>query len=414
MASMPSAEAHRQNLLAIFHSALARVGGRACVKCYLEKHPPQSGVYLIAIGKAAAAMAQGALDALGARIRDGLVITKHGHGEPLPWPCLTSGHPFPDEASLRAGDELLRFIERIPANAKVLVLLSGGASALVERLPDGVSLAQLQSLNDWLLGTGLDIHTCNYVRKRISLIKGGRLAQCLAPRPVLCLTISDVPGDDPATVGSGPLVADASAGAEPAPLSQAPDFVRALLARAPALPAAADPAFAHIETVIVANLENAKRAAADAAHERGYQVVLEAEFVSGDALVAGARLAQRLLGAETGSLHIWGGETQVTLPPHPGRGGRNQSLALAAALTLRDRQGVLFLAAGTDGTDGPGEDAGALIDGNTITRGQQHGLDAESALAQADAGSFLQASGDLLRTGPTGTNVMDLMLGLRY
>lgn len=411
---MPSAETHRQNLLAIFHSALARVGGRACVKRYLEKQTSPGDVHLIAIGKAAAAMAQGALDALGARIRDGLVITKHGHGEPLPWPCLTSGHPFPDEASLRAGDELLRFIEHVPASAKVLVLLSGGASALVERLPDGVNLAQLQSLNDWLLGAGLDIHACNYVRKRISLIKGGRLAQRLAPRQVLCLIISDVPGDDPATVGSGPLAPDSSSGAEPAPLSNAPDFVRALLARAPVLPGADDPAFAHVETVIVANLDNAKQAAADAARARGYQVMLETEFVSGDALVAGARLAQHLLSAAAGSLHIWGGETQVTLPPHPGRGGRNQSLALAAALALRDRQRVLFLAAGTDGTDGPGEDAGALIDGNTVARGQQHGLNAESALAQADAGTFLQASGDLLRTGPTGTNVMDLMLGLRY
>jgi glycerate 2-kinase len=411
---MPSAETHRQNLLTIFHSALARVGGRACVKRYLEKHPSPGDVYLIAIGKAAAAMTQGALDALGTHIRDGLVITKHGHGEPLPWPCLTSGHPFPDQASLRAGDELLRFIERVPTSAKVLILLSGGASALVERLPDGVSLTQLQSLNDWLLGTGLDIHACNYVRKRISLIKGGRLAQRLAPRQVLSLTISDVPGDDPATVGSGPLVPDASAGAEPAPLSKAPDFIHALLARAPALPGADDPAFAGVETVIIANLDNAKQAAADAARARGYQVVLETEFVSGDALVAGAHLARRLLGAATGSLHIWGGETQVTLPAHPGRGGRNQSLALAAALALRDRQHVLFLAAGTDGTDGPGEDAGALIDGNTIARGQRHGLDAESALAQADAGTFLQASGDLLRTGPTGTNVMDLMLGLRY
>lgn len=414
MALIASAEAHRQNLLAIFYSALARVGGRACVKRFLEKHAPPGPVYLIAVGKAAAAMAQGALDALDAQICDGLVITKHGHAEPLPWPCLTSGHPFPDDASLRAGDELLRFAGRIPAGARVLVLLSGGASALVERLPEGVNLAQLQALNDWLLGAGLDIHACNYVRKRISLIKGGRLAQRLAPRQVLCLIISDVPGDDPATVGSGPLVPDASGGAEPPPLLRAPGFVRELLTRAPALPTAADPAFAHIETVIVANLDHAKQAAADAARARGYRALVEAEFISGDALVAGTRLGRGLLNAATGSVHIWGGETQVTLPERPGRGGRSQSLALAAALALRDREHVLLLAAGTDGTDGPGEDAGALIDGNTVARGQQHGLDAELALARADAGSFLQASGDLLRTGPTGTNVMDLVLGLRY
>ncbi|MDX1489134.1 MAG: MOFRL family protein, partial [Acidiferrobacterales bacterium] len=128
----------------------------------------------------------------------------------------------------------------------------------------------------------------------------------------------------------------------------------------------------------------------------------------------GGGLAQRLLAADTGAVHVWGGETQVILPAQPGRGGRSQSLALAAALALRDHADVLFLAAGTDGTDGPGEDAGALVDGTTVKRGTARGLDAEQALARADAGTFLEASGDLLRTGPTGTNVMDLMLGLRY
>ncbi len=411
---MPSAETHRKNLLAIFHAALARVAGRACVRRYLEQHPQSPPVYLIAIGKPAAAMAQGAADALGSGIVDGIVITKHGHSEPLPWPCLTAGHPFPDDASLQAGAALLRFTASIPLNAQVLVLLSGGASALVEQLPTGVSLAELRALNDWLLSAGLDIHACNYARKRVSLIKGGRLAQRLAPRPVLCLIISDVPGNDPATVGSGPLIADDSAGHEPAVLAAAPDFVRALLAQSPPLPPAGDASFQHIDTVIVAALDDAKRAAAQAAERQGYAAVIEPEFVSGDALAAGRRLAQTLLAAEFGTVHVWGGETQVILPEHPGRGGRSQSLALAAALALRDQGNVLFLAAGTDGTDGPGEDAGALVDGATVRRGQDAGLDAEQALALADAGTFLEASGDLLRTGPTGTNVMDLMLGLRY
>ena len=359
-------------------------------------------------------MANGAVDALGSGIADGIVITKHGHAEPLPWPCLTAGHPFPDEASLEAGTALLRFTARIPANAHVLVLLSGGASALVEQLPAGVTLAQLRALNDWLLSAGLDIHACNYVRKRVSLVKGGRLAQRLAPRPVRCLIISDVPGDDPATVGSGPLTPDASAGREPAPLSAAPDFVRVLLKQSPPLPPAGDKSFQHIETVIVATLDDAKQAAAQAARAKGYAAVIEPEFIRGDALTAGRELAQHLLAADTGAVHIWGGETQVILPAQPGRGGRSQSLALAAALALRDHADVFLLAAGTDGTDGPGEDAGALVDGATVRRGTNQGLDAGQALARADAGTFLEASGDLLRTGPTGTNVMDLMLGLRY
>lgn len=411
---MPSAETHRKSLLAIFQVALARVAGRACVRRYLEQHPQLRPVYLIAIGKPAAAMARGAADALGSGIADGIVITKHGHAESLPWPCLTAGHPFPDEASLQAGEALRRFIERIPVSAHVLVLLSGGASALVEQLPAGVSLAQLRALNDWLLSAGLDIHACNYARKRVSLIKGGRLAQRLAPRPVLCLIISDVPDNDPATVGSGPLAPDGSAGHEPAALAAAPEFVRALLTRSPPLPPAGDTSFQHIDTVIVATLDDAKRAAAQAAEAQGYAAIIEPEFISGDALAAGRRLAQGLLAADTGAVHIWGGETQVILPEQPGRGGRSQSLALAAALALRDHGDVLLLAAGTDGTDGPGEDAGALVDGATVRRGMDAGLDAEQALARADAGTFLEASGDLLRTGPTGTNVMDLMLGLRY
>jgi glycerate 2-kinase len=411
---MPSAETHRKNLLAIFQAALARVAGRACVRRYLEQHRQPGPVYLIAIGKAAAAMASGAVDALGSSIADGIAITKHGHAESLPWPCLTAGHPFPDETSLEAGAVLLRFTARIPVNAQVLVLLSGGASALVEQLPAGVTLAQLRALNDWLYSAGLDIHACNYVRKRLSLIKGGRLAQRLAPRPVRCLIISDVPGDDPATVGSGPLTPDASAGYEPPALSAAPDFVRALLKQSPPLPPAGDTSFQHIETVIVATLDDAKQAAAEAARAKGYAAVIEPEFISGDTLTAGRELAEHVLAADTGAVHIWGGETQVMLPAQPGRGGRSQSLALAAALALRDHADVLFLAAGTDGTDGPGEDAGALVDGATVRRGTDQGLDAEQALARADAGTFLEASGDLLRTGPTGTNVMDLMLGLRY
>lgn len=414
MALMPSADAHRKNLLAIFHAALARVNGRDCVRRYLKAHHPDRPVHMIAIGKPAAAMAQGALDVLGEEVRDALVITKHGHAEALPWPYLTAGHPLPDAASLAAGEALTRFIAGIPASGRVLVLLSGGASALVERLPQGVTLDQLRDVNDWVLGAGLDIQACNYVRKRVSLLKGGRLALLLTPRPVLCLIISDVPDNDPATVGSGPLVPDSRLRDEPAFMAAAPKFVQDLVACAPPAPAPDDPAFAAVETIIVAALDDAKQAACNAARDMGYRAVIDEEFIDGDALMVGKRLAEVLSQMEAGTLCVWGGETRVTLPPHPGRGGRNQSLALAAALALRDQGNVLFMTAGTDGTDGPTEDAGALVDGETIARGALHGWDAAAALERADAGSFLEASGDLVRTGPTGTNVTDLMLGLKY
>ncbi len=411
---MPSADAHRKNLLAIFRAALERVNGRRCVRDYLNAHRQDDAVYLIAIGKAAPAMARGAREALDEEIRDALIITKHGYEEPLPWRCLTAGHPLPDGASLAAGDELLQFIAAIPDASRVLVLLSGGASALIERLPPGVTLAQLRAVNDWILGAGLDIEACNYVRKRVSLLKGGRLALRLAPRPVLCLVLSDVPDDDPATIGSGPLVANVRLGEVPAFVGGAPEFVRALLDQAPPAPAPEDRAFSGVEIAIVATLDDGKRAAGVVAEALGYRTVVEPQFVAGDALGAGARLARLVLDTEPGTLHIWGGETQVTLPSHPGHGGRNQSLALSAAQVLQDHPDALFLAAGTDGSDGPTENAGALVDGGTLARGNAHGLDAEAALARADAGSFLQASGDVLRTGPTGTNVMDMMLGLKF
>lgn len=411
---MPSAETHRKNLLAIFDAALARVNGCACVRRYLQAQQHQPPVYLIAIGKAAVAMARGAADVLGDKIRDGLVITKHGHADALPWPCLTAGHPLPDAASLAAGDELLRFVSRIPAHCRVLVLLSGGASALVERLPDSVTLDQLQAVNRWLLSAGFDIYACNDMRKRLSLLKGGRLAVRLAPRDVLCLTLSDTPDNDPQTIGSGPLVPDTRLSEAPASVADAPKFVRHLLGNAPPAPAVDDPAFKHIETVIVATLDDAKRAAGEAAQAHRYRAVIEPGFVTGDAIAVGTRLAKVMSGRESNVAYVWGGETQVILPECPGRGGRSQSLALAAALELAGRTGVLFLAAGTDGTDGPGDDAGALVDGETVARGALQGQDAAAALTRADAGSFLEASGDLLRTGPTGTNVMDIMLGLKF
>ena len=404
--------APRTLLLEIFRTALEAANGRARVRAYLRDRPLAPPVYLIAIGKAACPMAQGAHEALGTGIADALVVTKEGHAEPLPWPVLETGHPLPDARSLEAGARLARFVAAIPGDAPVLVLLSGGASALIEELPAGVTLERLQEITRWLLGSGLDIARMNQIRKRLSRIKGGRLAQRLAPRPVLCLAISDVPLDDPRAIGSGPLVADASL-SEPLETAGLPAFVREALQAAPPAPKSGDACFRNVRFEIVARLEDVKRAAAAAAGERGYRAAVEPEFISGDAHQAGARLARVLLESESGVVHVWGGETTLVLPPSPGRGGRNQSLALAAALALQGHDNAWLLAAGTDGTDGPTEDAGALVDGGTVARGALAGLDARAALARADAGMFLEASGDLIHTGPTGTNVMDIFIGVR-
>jgi hydroxypyruvate reductase len=357
-------------------------------------------------------MAQGAQDVIGHNLVDALIITKKGHAESLPWPVLEAGHPLVDESSLEAGRQLLAFADRIPKDASVIVLISGGASALVEALPPQISLERFQEINRWILGSGLDINDYNRIRRRLSRLKGGRLAKLLYPRRVLCLVVSDVPGNDLRAIGSGPLVADEDL-RRPLTLRRLPDFITEALAHMPPAPAPDDACFQNVKREIVATLDNAKSAAVEAAKEQGYQAMLETGFISGDALEAGARLARKLLNAEPGTVHVWGGETTVQLPPSPGRGGRNQSLALAAAMMLRGHDDAWLLSAGTDGTDGPTDDAGALVDGSTVTRGESAGLNAEQALAQADAGTFLEASGDLIQTGPTGTNVMDIMLGLR-
>ncbi len=407
----------RQRLLSIFQAALAAVHGRDRVRAALERDPPplRRPLYLIALGKAACAMAQGALDALGGEaIRAAFVATKRGLAEPLPWPVHEAGHPLPDEASLAAGAALERFVRHLPEEAFVLALLSGGASALVELPPPGVGLEDLRRVHAWLLGAGLDIQTMNTVRRRLSRLKGGGLARLLAPRALRVLAISDVPGDDPAVIGSGPFTppAEGAGGGEELGALEArlPDFVRARLADAPLSPTA--PPNRNVRVEIVACNADARRAAAEAGRAAGYSIAEETRLVQGEAVEAGRGLARALLAAPPGVLHVWGGETTVRLPPRPGRGGRCQSLALAAAMALAGHQAML-LAAGTDGSDGPTEDAGALVDGGTVARGARQGLDAAEALARADAGTFLAASGDLVHTGPTGTNVMDLMLGLR-
>lgn len=399
----------RQLLLQIFHDAVQAVNGVASVRRRLAAAPLPGPVHVLAMGKAACAMARGAHEALGAAIDDAFIVTKRGYAEPLPWPVIEAGHPLPDAASLEAGERLDAFLSGIPETATALVLLSGGASALIEQLPAGMTLADLQRANEWLLGAGLDIHAMNAVRKRLSPIKGGRLAQRLWPRPVVCLAISDVPGDDPRAIGSGPLTPD------PAPFDvpRLPQFLNTWLAASPPLPAGDDRAFNNVRYSIVARNADACAAAARAAEARGVQAAIHPGWIHGDAAATGARLAQELLRAPAGVVQIWGGETTVRLPAAPGRGGRCQTLALAAAREFAGRERLWLLAAGTDGSDGPGDDAGALIDGATVARGALLGFDAARSLAAADAGSLLEASGDLIQTGATGTNVMDLVLGLR-
>lgn len=386
---MAAASLARQALLIeLLNAGLQRVEGRRCVRETLlaRPAPKDAPVWVAAVGKAAGAMALGAVDALGRSLERMLVITKSGHLAPelLSIPGVEaheSAHPVPDERSLAAGQRLLDWVTHLPAAVSPLFLVSGGASSLVEVLEPGVSLAALGELSARALADGVPIGELNSRRARLSRIKGGRLAARLAGRRARALFISDVPDDDPAVIGSG-LLGPAPAGAD------------------------------RIERQIIANVEQAMEGVATAASARGLTVECVRQRYSGEAARLGARFAHELLIGNT-QVRVWGGESTVRLPAHPGRGGRNQHLALAAARFLPEYPQLLLLAAGTDGTDGPTDAAGGLVDADTCARLAMAGLDADECLSRADSGTALAAADGLVRTGPTGTNVADLVIGLK-
>lgn len=410
---MQSIDKTREDLLRIFQAGVNRVGGRSVVRDYLQGLDGGAAFGLVAVGKAAGAMSMGVLDALEDRVLGGLVISKTGHLdiESLKRFGLTGlegGHPVPDENSLAAGQALMTYLSELPPGQPLLFLISGGASALVEVLNEGVGLDDLRAVNQWLLANGLGITQMNLVRKALSRIKGGKLLDHLGSRPVTALLISDVPADDPAVIGSGMLVPDPGAREALSSLTL-PDWIQRLTESGiSSMPTDAP----NLELRILATLRDAREAAGEEARRLGYATRVEHAFINAEAENAGRRLALELLDAFPGAC-IWGGETSVQLPEHPGRGGRNQHLALSAATVIDGRDDIFFLSGGTDGTDGPGEDAGALVDGGTLGRARRAGYEAQDALDRADAGSLLEASGDLVNTGPTGTNVMDLMIGIR-
>ncbi|HXQ64080.1 MAG TPA: DUF4147 domain-containing protein [Steroidobacteraceae bacterium] len=405
------ADPSRSLLLDLYTAACTAVEGRRAVRAALAStgHTLAVGNWsLVAVGKAAGAMALGALDVLGARVQRGLVISRRGYldAELERWPavrCLAADHPVPGEASLAAGAELLSFATATPAGERVLVLVSGGASSLVEVLAEGITPEELRRVNEWGLASGVAIGSLNAVRRRLSRLKDGRFAAALAHTRAQALLISDVPGDDPAVVGSG-LVGRAANAPLPEDL---PEWLREVLDRA-----GPGPAGATLPAELVGTLADALSAAARAADVRGLSTRVLAPPATGEACAAASRFAHELALTPEDVL-LWGGETTVELPAEPGRGGRNQQFALAAARLIAGHANLVVLAAGTDGADGNTDDAGAIVDGGTVARGAAEGLDAEATLAAANAGPFLAACGDLLHTGPTGTNVGDVIIGLR-
>jgi len=407
-------------------AALARESDRLALRSGDPVAVHRGPVLLVGAGKAARSMASAA--ATLAQPSRGIVIVPHGQrGAGLdPVEILGGSHPVPDAAGEAATASLLAMVESADADTLVLVVLSGGASALLVAPAPGIVLADKQAVTTALLESGADVSAMNTVRRHCSRVKGGGLlrAACRA-RAVWTLLLSDVVGDDPATIGSGPTAADPTTYADALavlgrwlPPDVVPPRVRARLetgasGSAPETLKPGDPLLARARLEVLADNWTAVAAAADAARARGFEPRVLAEPLVSDAAAAGRLVVARLMdGPSTRPVAVVaGGETTVRVTPG-GCGGRAQHLALAAAIALEGLEGVV-LAAGTDGVDGPTDAAGACVDGGTVARARARGFDPLAALAATDSHAILAAAGDLLRTGPTGTNVADLVVALR-
>lgn len=390
-----------------------------------EQLPGEAGLVGLAIGKAACAMADVLEQKAGSRLRRGLAITKAGHSLPLDrFQVLEASHPVPDARSAAAARAALSLAAGTAPDEILVVLLSGGASALTSLPCEGLSIGDLARVGEWLLACGADIEEMNCVRKHLGAFGGGRLALATPAARVYVLAISDVVGDRLDVIGSGPCTADPTSWGDALAVVRRrggggvlPESVLRVLEQGATdgrneTPSVDDSRFERVRTQIVARNADARVAMRHAARAEGWQVVDGGESLSGEARQAGAGLVAAartaLQGAERG-LYLVGGETTVTLRG-VGVGGRCQELALAAALAERGATDWALLAAGSDGGDGPTEAAGAHADGRTVERGKQMGQRGSAALAANDSHGFFAAEGGLLRTGPTHTNVMDLVL----
>ena len=372
---------------------------------------PKGKTILVAVGKAAWQMAGAALDVLG-HVDGGIVITKYGHtGGPLPGLlCREAGHPIPDEAGFSAAEEAVRLVEPLGENDAVLFLLSGGGSALFERplLPAG----ELQSITAELLACGADIREMNTIRKRLSGVKGGRFAQLCAPAKVFQIVLSDIVGDPLDMIASGPACPDSTTCAQAAAIAE--KYHLSLNEKAVALLNVETPKrLFNVETQITGSVRELCAAAERACRELGYEPVLLTDRLDCEAREAGRFLAS-ILRTHSGEgrklAFLAGGETVVHLTGQ-GLGGRNQELALAAAPSISGLAAAVF-SIGSDGTDGPTDAAGGYVDGDTFGELNRLGVDIYTTLQENDAYHALQRCSGLIVTGPTGTNVNDVAVGL--
>ena len=410
----------------LYRIAVAAAHPSVCLPPHLPAPPSGGKLVILAAGKAAGSMAEAAerfyLDTvhLPPERITGLAVTRHGYGRPTRIiRMVEAGHPVPDQAGLDATADVLRLAEAAGSNDLVLVLMSGGASANWVAPAAGLTLADKQGVTRALLASGAGIGEINTVRKHLSRIKGGRLAAAAWPAPLITLAISDVPGDDPAVIGSGPTVADPTTLADASEVLQrygvtpSVDVAKALADPASETVKADHPAMASTSFQIVARPAESLAAAEAAAREAGFEVLMLGDRLEGEARTVAAehaRLARDMREQGRRVALLSGGELTVTLRG-TGRGGPNQEYALALAIALDGLPGVSAVAGDTDGTDGgggnPDDPAGAIIGPTTLARARSLGLDPAAFLANNDSTGFFERLGDLLRPGPTFTNVND-------
>ena len=388
---------------------------------------PGSRIWILGAGKASSAMAREAEQILTPSFPiQGFIVTKTGHTVPLKYlEQMEAGHPVPDQNSVAATVKMQAIAKQVGARDIVLLLLSGGASALLTDVPPGSSLEEVQQLFEVLLKSGADIREMNIVRKHLSAVKGGQLARLLAPATVCTLALSDVVGDDLSIIGSGPTVADPSTFAEsleiirryrlgdkiPAALLQW--LQNGAAGKIPETPKPGSQELAHVHNYLAGTNSIALAAAEASAIRLGYHPVLLSNTVTGNVEDVAAWLIETAK-AYKGPLPaclLAGGETTVVVTGN-GTGGRNQQLALKAGILAGNNPNIIVLSGGTDGSDGPTNAAGAIVDASTFSRAQEAGINAVDYLRNHDAWTFFSKAGGLLVTGPTTTNVMDLMIVL--
>jgi len=408
----------RAFLTELFHAAVDAADPERIVQAHLPDKP-RGRTVVVGAGKGAAQLAR-AFERHWAGPLTGLVVTRYGYAVPCERiEVVESAHPVPDEAGLAASERLLQLVGGLPEDDLVVALICGGGSALLPAPPEGVSLADEQRLAEAMLASGAPISAMNAIRKHVSRIKGGRLAAAAHPARVVSLIVSDIPGDDPAQVASGPTVPDrttrheALAHARRYGIDLPPSIAAHMASPAADCPSPDDPGFALDAVRVIASASVSLEAAAALARSRGYQAAILSDAIEGEAREVGKvhaaiarEVALRDRPFRKPVVILSGGETTVTLRGR-GKGGRNGEFALSLALALEGVSGVTALAADTDGIDGTEENAGAFADWTTATRLRDAGRDPAALLDANDSWTAFDALGDLFSPGPTGTNVND-------